>query len=77
MTTSAPLELEKTFPDSSEQPGHVVGTSENIRDALAFEVRDAVADHKVAKSTVHPANEPDTPNHCITFGQPFPRNVAD
>ena len=61
------LDLEQTFPDSGERPGHFVGASENIGDALTFEARDPVTDHKVAKSVVLPANNPGIPNHRVTF----------
>ena len=61
------LDLEQTFPDSRERPGYFVEVSENIGDALTFEVRDAVTNHKVAKSVVRPANDPGIPNHCVMF----------
>lgn len=57
-------DVESSFPNSKELPGHFGGIAENVGDALTFKILTDDTQEIIYRSVVRPANDPDNPNRC-------------
>ena len=71
------LDIESSFPSSTELPGYFVGVEENVGDKLTFRVLTEDTRQVISRSVVRPAKGENHANKRVTFARDFPVEDED
>ena len=64
-------EKDAPYPDSRERSGRIVGFSENVGDALTFEILTDDTQEFIYRSVIRPADDPADPDHNVRVDPPI------